>query len=383
MKVFLVTSYMKSKGGVSKYVDRLAKYLSSQNDHVTIVSLYADNQLFHYEKGVTIKNLSNEKILPQSIHFWLNLKKIQKKFSKLVHEDKPDVILFNDFPATLWAQDFPSIPTLCYTHDIHMLYTNTYIKNLSTITRYLWRIIRIFARIYDKKQWNYFDEIICNSHFLSKYILKTYKVQSHVIYPGIDNQIFCPSTNCSKKRAILTFADLEIRRADFLLLVASKLIQKRNDFQIWIVGNRGKNDIKLKKLVKKYHIENNVKFFGMINDDVELSKIYSESLVLTHLVEESAFGIIAGEAMSCQTPVIAWKPSGLEELIEDGINGFNIEANNLDVLKNHIEKFLDDPKLSEEMGKNARIRSKSLIQQNQKFGEIRDLFQYWIQKKKI
>ena len=50
MKVFLVTSYMKSKGGVSKYVDRLAKYLSSQNDHVTIVSLYADNQLFHYEK---------------------------------------------------------------------------------------------------------------------------------------------------------------------------------------------------------------------------------------------------------------------------------------------------------------------------------------------
>ena len=102
-----------------------------------------------------------------------------------------------------------------------------------------------------------------------------------------------------------------------------------------------------------------------------------------HLVEESAFGIIAGEAMSCQTPVIAWKPSGLEELIEDGINGFNIEANNLDILKNHIEKFLDDPKLSEEMGKKARISAKTLIQQNQKFSEIRDLFQYWIQKKKI
>jgi len=383
MKVFLVTSYMKSKGGISKYVDRLAKYLVSQNDSVTIVSLYTDKQLFHYEKGVTIKDLTNEKILPQSIHFWLNLKKIQKKFLKLVQDDKPDVILFNDFPATLWAQKFPTIPTLCYTHDIHMLYTNTYINNLPTITKWLWKIIRIFARIYDKKQWNNFEQIICNSNFLFKYILKTYKVQSHVIYPGIDTQIFCPSINCSKKRVILTFADLEIRRADFLLLTASKLIQERNDFQIWIVGNRDQNDTTLRKLVKKYNLDEHVKFFGMINDDLHLARIYSESLVLTHLVEESAFGIIAGEAMSCQTPVIAWKPSGLEELIEDGINGFNIEANNLDILKNHIEKFLDDPKLSEEMGKKARISCKTLIQQNQKFNEIRDLFQYWIQKKKI
>ena len=382
MKIFLVTSYMTSKGGVSKYVDRLAKYLASQNDQVTIVSLYVNREIFHYEKNVTIKDLTNLNILPQSISFWLNLKNIQKKFSKLVNEDKPDVILFNDFPSTLWAQEFLTIPNLCYTHDIHMLYTNTYIKNLPTITRSIWRLLRIFARIYDKKQWTYFDQIICNTQFLAKYILKTYKVQSKVIYPGINTQVFSPTTNTKKKKILLTFADLKIRRADFLLLTASELIKKRNDFEIWIVGNRDENDILLHKLVKKYGLDDYVKFFGMINDDVELAKIYSESLVLTHLVEEAAFGIIAGEAMSCETPVIGWKPAGLEELIDDGIDGFTIESNNLHILKNYIEKFLDDPKLSEEMGKKARIRAKSQIDEKYQFAEIRDLFEYWIQKKK-
>jgi len=378
MKVILVTSYMKSKGGIARYVGGFAKYLASQNDQVIIASLYADKNLYKYEKGINIVDLADEKTLPQSIQFWLNLKKLQKKFSDLVANEKPDVILFNDFPATLWARKFSGIPVLCYTYDIHMLYTNTYINNLPIITRWLWRIIRILIRIYDKKKWNCFNQIITDCNFMSKYIAKTYKKTTDVIYVGTDTKIFSPPENCSKKRSILAMGDLKVRRADFVLEACGKLSKKRKDFKIWVVGNKGQDDIILRKLVKKYNLEDMVEYFGTINDDSKLARIYAESLVLCYLVKESAFGLTAAEAMACQTPVIAWKPSGLEELIEDGITGFNIEENNYEILTKHIEKFLDNPKLSTEMGKRARLRVQNFVERDEKFRELRDLLESWV-----
>ena len=215
---------------------------------------------------------------------------------------------------------------------------------------------------------------------MSQYILKTYKKNAKVIYLGPNTKIFVPSENQIKQKSILTMGDLKIRRADFLINAAAKLSKKRKDFKIWIVGTTKEEELILKKLVKKHNLENVVEFFGIINDDTELSKIYSESLVLAHMIKESAFGYTAGEAMSCQTPVIAWKPSGLEELIEDGISGFNIEENNYDVLIKYIEKFLDNPELSLEMGRNARTRVQSFIEMDKKFGELRELLELWVKK---
>lgn len=380
MKVFLVTSYLKSKGGVARVVDSFSKYLASKNDQVIIVSLYTDRTLFPDQKGINFIDIADQKMLPQSMNFWINLSKLQKKFSKLVDTEKPDVILFNDFPSTVWAQKFPKIPTLCYTHDIHMLYTDTYINNLPIITRILWRFIRLFVRIYDKRKWNCFNQILCNSKFMSNYILKTYKKNAKVIYPGIDTKNFSPSNTQHKEKAILTMGDLKIRRADFLISAAGVLNKKRRDFKIWIVGTKKDEEILLRKLAKKLNIENIVEFFGIINNDKELSRIYSESLVLTHMVKESAFGYTAGEAMSCQTPVISWKPSGLEELIEDGISGFNIEENREDILIEYIEKFLDDPELSVKMGQNARLRVQNFIEREEKFEELRDLLKSWVER---
>ena len=76
MKIVLVTSYMKSKGGVARVVWNFAKYLSSKNDDVIIASLFTDKNLFRDENRIKIVDLADEKTLPQSINFWLNLKKL-------------------------------------------------------------------------------------------------------------------------------------------------------------------------------------------------------------------------------------------------------------------------------------------------------------------
>ena len=106
MKIILVTSYLKSRGGVARYVSGFADYLASKNDEVRIVSLFTDKNLYVDKKNVKFMDLADEKKLPQKIQFWINIKKIQQKFEELVKEENPDVILFNDFPATLWSQKF-------------------------------------------------------------------------------------------------------------------------------------------------------------------------------------------------------------------------------------------------------------------------------------
>ena len=380
MKVIIVTSYLTSKGGVARYVSGFSEYLSKLGDSVILASLYSDSILYKSKENIKVVDLADESCLPQSIRFWASLGDIRKKFSHLVIKEKPDVILFNDFPATLWAQKYNHIPVLCYTHDIHMLYTDTYINNLPNLTRLFWRFLRVFVREYDKKKWNCFNEVVCNSNFMAKYILKTYKKNTKVIYVGTDTNIFSPSEGVTKKRAILTIGDLKVRRVDFLIKAAQKIFQKRTDFEIWIVGNKGEDDKRLKELVKTNGLEGMVKFFGTINDDSKLAIIYSESLVLVHLVKESAFGLTAGEAMACETPVIAWKPSGLEELIEDGITGYNIEENNEEILIKRIEEFLDNPAMSTEMGKKARKRVQNFVERNDKFQELRELMERCIPK---
>ena len=196
---------------------------------------------------------------------------------------------------------------------------------------------------------------------------------------GTNTNVFSPTKDCVKKNAILTLGDSKIRRADLLIKAASKLLKKRNDFEIWIVGNTGKLDTELKSLAKTINVEKNVKFFGKISD-AELAKLYSESLVTVHLVKEAPFGLIVIESMSCGTPVISWKPGGPEETIIDGETGFLISENNEKKLVEKIELFLNDHKLSSTMGKNGILRVKTIFDLEQHHQTMRNLLLSWIQR---
>ena len=304
-------------------------------------------------KELKIIDFGDEKNLTQSLNFWINLKKITKSLHKIIDQEKPDIVFFNHYPCTMWVEKYGDTPIICYPQDINLLYTDTYINNLSKKTRIPWRIIRLFVRPYDIRKWKLFDEVISHSKFTAQNIQKHYGMNAPVMYLGTNTKVFSPDSNNIKKNAILTLGDTKIRRADLLIKAASKLRKKRNDFEIWIVGSKNKIDLELKNLAKTLHIEENIKFFGQISDS-NLSKLYSEALVTTHLVKEAPFGLIVIESMSCGTPVISWKPGGPEETTIHGETGFLIPENDESELIKKIEFFLDSPELSKKMGQNAR-----------------------------
>ena len=376
MKIILVLPHLTRIGGAARYAWELGEFLTGKGDEVVIVSLYTDEKLYNSQKFKII-NLADRTFLPQSIKFWTNLQSIREKLSNIVKKEKPNLVLFNHFPSTLLAQKFDQIPVLCCPQDVELLYSDTYIKNLSVFTRTFWKFFRLFVRYDDKTKWKNFDHVICNSNFSGKKLLDKYNVKATLVYPGANTQVFLPMEKNLEEKTILLAADGRVRRADFALKNIKKILDKRKDFRIWIVGGIGDYDVELKNFVKKEKMENFVTFFGRVSDS-KLRELYAQAHIFIMLQKIQPFGLVFTEAMSCGTPVVACKPGGTEEIIEDGETGFLIDEYDGEMLNKCIEKILDKPELSVSMGLKGRQKVKEEFESSKQYDKMRDLLQSWI-----
>ena len=381
MKIAIVTPGLPFKGGAARFTWEFSEFLASKNDSVTIFSLYTDRNVFKEKNNLKIIDLADKNLSAQSIKFWINLFKIRKKIKKLISHLEPDLVFFMNFPATLLAQKFENIPVLCYPQDINLLYTNTYIKNLSHEKYISWLILRQFIRIIDKKRWTSFDQIICNSKFSSVSISKKYDVNPIVVYPGTNTKFFIPSEKNLKIKSILLMANQKTPRADFFLKSLPILLKKRDDFKIWIVGNDEKYGQELKKLVNKLNINHITTFFGRVSDS-KLQELYSKAMVLVHLQKMHPFGLVFIESMASGTPAIACKPGATEEIITDGETGFLVNENDSINLMECVEKFLDNPNISLTMGIKGRNRVKKNFELSSQFEKIRQIILNHVEMKK-
>ena len=376
MKIVLVLPHLTRIGGAARYAWELGEFLTDKGDEVIIVSLYTDEKLYNSQK-IKIINLADRTFLPQSIKFWTNLQSIREKLSNIIKKERPDLVLFNHFPSTLLAQKFDQIPVLCCPQDVELLYSDTYIKNLSVFTRIFWKFFRLFVRYDDKTKWKNFDHVICNSNFSGKKLLDKYNVKATLVYPGANTQMFLPMEKNLEEKTILLVADGRVRRADFALKNIKKILDKRKDFRIWIVGGIGDYDVELKNFVKKEKMENFVTFFGRVSDS-KLRELYAQAHIFIMLQKIQPFGLVFTEAMSCGTPVVACKPGGTEEIIEDGETGFLIDEYDGEMLNKCIEKILDKPELSVSMGLKGRQKVKEEFESSKQYDKMRDLLQSWI-----
>lgn len=80
--------------------------------------------------------------------------------------------------------------------------------------------------------------------------------------------------------------------------------------------------------------------------------------VIVHASDREPFGIVVVEAMALGKPVIATKPGGPEEIVEDRKSGLLIPFNDPHAMAKAILFYLLQPQIAHEMGEAARERSK-------------------------
>ena len=237
MKAVIVLPYLKSRGGASRYGWELAGFMASKGDNITVTSIISDNTVYKSNESFSVVDLADESFLPQTIKYWLNFSKIRKNLKSLIFKINPDVIIFINWPTSMWVDNYNDIPIVFSPLDIQILYSDTYTKNLKPSVSCVWKFIRFFVRKYEKNNWKYFDSIIASSKFTAKHIYDIYKIKSEVIYLGANN-IFFKNNLTGKSNAILCLGDIKARHALFLVETAYRLSKKRNDFEIWIAVDK-------------------------------------------------------------------------------------------------------------------------------------------------
>ena len=95
---------------------------------------------------------------------------------------------------------------------------------------------------------------------------------------------------------------------------------------------------------KKFYSNINLKihYFNEINNDKTLQKLYSAADVMIVPSIKETFGLTALESLSCGTPVVAFKGTGLSDIVEHKKTGYLAEAMNEKDLAEGINWVLEN-----------------------------------------
>lgn len=187
-------------------------------------------------------------------------------------------------------------------------------------------VIRKIRKKIDLKNIKSASQILVNSKFSKEFVEKSYDISANVCYLGVDVSVFRP-LNIDKYYDVLFIGNKDSSYK--LLIDAIKFFKQK---------------IKIKTIFREK---------GQSITDKELVIAYNKSKVLVALNRNEPFGLIPLEAMACGTPVIAAGEGGYNESIIDNKTGFLISRNPKE-LYDKINKIINNKKLRQEMGKNAR-----------------------------
>jgi len=209
--------------------------------------------------------------------------------------------------------------------------------------------------------------VICNSRMVRDEIrahFGTPEAKLHVIYNGIDLEAFHPRLRDAHRSALRrklripdqAFVHLFVgagfeRKGVFRLIEAFALSRQRDAQHLVIVG-QDKKQTRAEQLVNSRGIASRVHFAGA-REDVRPWYGIADSFVMPSLYDP--FPNAALEAMACGLPVITTPQCGTAELIEEGMNGYVIDALAVDALADRLAR-LDVP-AAHEMGRRARKRA--------------------------
>ena len=180
------------------------------------------------------------------------------------------------------------------------------------------------------------------------------KEVSSTIFPPVDTDVFIPPKKKNKKH-------------EYYLLVSRLVSYKRADIVIRACSELGRNLIVIGSGVEKKRLQNiageTVQFIDGNLTDAELLEYYQQCRAFLFAGDED-FGLVAAEAQSCAVPVIAYRESGVGEIVIDGKTGVLFDHQSADDLKRaiiHFEGMKFDPNI---IRKNAIRFSKESFQKN-------------------
>jgi glycosyltransferase involved in cell wall biosynthesis len=283
-----------------------------------------------------------------------------------IKEIKPDVINLSE----RFSAYFPSkldVPKVFFTH------------NSDAFSFY-----KKFAVEYNKFNYFFFDikkrieeDVMRRS---ARVVALNKGIQDYLHKRGITNTAIIPNCvditkyqNESYSKYIMYVGRLDkVKGLDYLIKAFYEL-KDVYQHDLVLIGS-GPDEGRLRKMVASMNIENRIKFIPWL-DNMKLREYYSKCsvFVLPSLFE--TFGVVLLEAMASAKPVIASDVMGPRNIVTHGKNGFLFKKGNTQGLKKYLEVLLNDVKLRNRIGENARKTVEENYSFNKISGELLSLYE--------
>lgn len=330
MKIAIIHDYLNQAGGA----ERVLKIFTEIFPEAPIYTLFYDKNI----KGLEfLKARDIRTSFLQKLPF---IKKYHRAFPLLmpIAIESLDLSEFDIVFSSSWSFG-KGVITSPKTYHICYCYTPTrflwdgsqkYIKesNFLKPIKFFIPFLNTYLRIWDRQSADRVDKFITISNCVSERIKKYYNRDAEIITSPISRSIQETRNNKQETRKYF--------------LVVSRLVPYKKVDLVIETFNELKLPLKiigvgpLEKKLKK-QAESNIEFLGRLSDQ-ELSKYYSNAAALIFPQEED-LGLVAIEAISFGTPVIAFFAGGVKDIIKNGVNGIFFNKQNKNSLISAINKF--------------------------------------------
>ena len=374
--LFVSDTYYPHINGVYYFVCRIGQLLQEKGHQVAVIAP-ADSMSASFKK---IDNIDVYGLPSFSVVFYPTIRQpfpFLKKYRllKIIKNFNPDIIHLQDHfiisKAVLRINRKLKIPVIATNHfmpeNLTVLVPGKNIKKY--FENYLWKG---FSTVFNQVKL-----VTTPTETGVEIIRKRLKVEVVALSSGIDLKKFNPYGNTQKikekyklpNRPILLYAGrLDPEKHIEEILHAVAIASKKIDFCFVIVG-KGISKKSLEHLVNELGINEKVIFTGFV-PDADLPYFYklSRCFIIASIAE--LLSLVTLQAMASGLPVIAVKAGALKELVNDKINGYLYDEDDLPSLVQYIENLITNDFLYKEMSK----KSLEFVQQHDIYKTL-DLFE--------
>ena len=313
-KIAMIHPNLFERGGAERKLILMSKYLVDNGYDVKII-------VKDYNKETTFKEFIDEKL--KIIEYKGNKIEWFKKIYNHLKENNYDLVVAHNYPANIPVAIFKMFnknKKICWVcNEVAVL--------LHRRDSFAWQMYYKIEKFLNKN----FDVIIANSTFTAGSIQEYYKKEPIVIRSGVEIKEDIDLTKIDKKV-------IEIAKKDYIFSLSRieehknikmlEKIAKNLDINILVAGKGSFIDY-IKNLEKKYK---NIIYLGAVNEN-EKFYLYKNAKIFAFLPKAEPLGVTTMEALSQNTPVVAYNNGGPKEIILDKINGF-LSNNDEEYIKN-------------------------------------------------
>lgn len=360
MKLLYFTIQFNIAGGLARIVTDKVNWLVEHGYEVTICNIEPLEVMPYYPLDQRVRLICGGiATTPGGIMTRLKgVMRAARRLSQVIDEIRPDVIVNAHCPLVTWLLPFThcSIPKVVEIHQS--------LQGLEVFDRQFMSPMARVLHLHSIK-WIYarYDRFVVLTH---GDMAAWGKPRNARVIPNFANFSQCTAATQSQKstsaekQIILLARLMPQKRIDLMMRVWVLLAKDFPDWHVKVLGE-GMSRSELERLRANLGIDETFLMPGEVKD---VREELSQSDIFCLTSEYEGFGIVILEAQQMGIPVVAFRYVGVDDLIEDGQDGYVIPFGDVEAFAQQLRELMSSFEERKRLSGNGRIAVRKFDKEN-------------------